>query len=97
MGRFDVYEMGDGFALDCQADVHRQLKTRFVVPMRLSSDGYPAKSTLNPSFKIGGMELVMITEFASTVFVSELGERIGSLDQHHPEIIEALDLLISGF
>lgn len=97
MGRFDVYQMKGGFALDCQADIHRQLKTRFVVPMRLSTDGYPAKSRLNPSFKLGDIELVMITEFASTVFVSELGERIGSLDQHHPEIIEALDLLISGF
>lgn len=97
MGRFDVYKMGEGFALDCQADIHRQLKTRFVVPMRLSTGGYPAKRRLNPKFKLGENELVMITEFASTVFLAELGERVGSLDQHHPEIIDALDLLISGF
>lgn len=97
MGRFDVYKMGDGFALDCQADIHRQLKTRFIVPMRSSAEGYPLKGKLNPSFKLADMELVMITEFASTVFVSELGEWIGSLDQYHPEIIDALDLLISGF
>lgn len=96
MARFDVYQMGKGFALDCQADIHRQLKTRFVVPMRLAAEGYPVKTGLNPSFHLNGVELVMITEFASAVFVSELGERIGSLDQHHPEIIQALDLLISG-
>lgn len=97
MARFDVYRMGDGFALDCQADIHRQLKTRFVVPMRLVAEGYPAKRGLNPSFALNGLELVMITEFASAVFVAELGERMGSLDQYHPEIIQALDLLISGF
>lgn len=97
MGRFDVYRLGDGFALDCQADIHRQLNTRFVVPMRLAAEGYPAKRGLNPSFTLNGLNLVMIAEFASTVFVSELGERIGSLDQYHSEIIQALDLLISGF
>ena len=97
MSRFDVYRMGDGFALDCQADIHRQLSTRFVVPMRLASEDYPTKRGLNPAFTLNGLELVMITEFASTVFVSELGERIGSLDPYHSDIIQALDLLISGF
>ena len=97
MARFDVYRMGDAYALDCQANIHRQLKTRFIVPMRLAEEGYPAKAGLNPSFNLNGLKLVMITEFASAVFMSELGERVGSLDQHHPEVIQALDFLISGF
>lgn len=97
MARFDVYRMRDGYALDCQANIHRQLKTRLIVPMQSAAEGYPAKSGLNPTFNLNGLELVMITEFASAVFVSELGEHIGSLDQYHPEIIQALDLLISGF
>ena len=97
MARFGVYQMGDGYALDCQADIHRQLKTRFVVPMRLATEGYPTKAGLNPSFELNGLQLVMITEFASTVFTSELGDHIGSLEGHHPEIIQSLDLLISGF
>jgi toxin CcdB len=96
MARLDVYRMADGFALDCQAEIHRQLNTRFVVPMRLEADGYPVKAGLNPIFDLNGYKLVMITEFASAVFVSELGEHIGSLDHYNPQIIQALDLLISG-
>ncbi len=97
MARFDVYRFADDLVLDCQSDVHSHFNTRFVVPMRDASQGYPVKQRLNPAFDLDGARVIMLTEFASTVRVRQLGERVGSLAHHHDVIVDALDFLMSGY
>lgn len=98
MARFAVYARrdGPGFVLDCQADLLRGLNTRFVVPLLPEGEAPRPAARLNPSFSIDGERVVMVTQFAAAISVHELGERVASLDERSDEILNALDLLISG-
>ena len=48
-------------------------------------------------FELDGKSYVMVTQFAAAVPVAELGERVASLGDHDTVILNALDMLISGF
>lgn len=98
MARFSVYRNGDGlYLLDCQADVLSHFNTRFVVPL-LAKDIAPIPADrLNPEFTVAGQPLVMCTQFASAVRQCELATFVVSLSNQNDVIIEALDMLISGF
>jgi toxin CcdB len=98
MARFDVYRMKDGeTVVDCQADIHRHLDTRFIIPLVPFADDYPLKAGLNPIVTMDDARLVLVAEFASTVFVRDLRKKIGTLDDQHDKITRALDFLTSGF
>jgi len=95
MTRFDVYRRldGPGYLLDLQADILRDLNTRFVAPL-LPPNGAPrAAARLNPVFSIESQPHVMVTQFAGAVRVSELGSCVGSLLSQDTAIVAALDLL----
>jgi len=99
MARYDVHlnPSGPGYLLDCQADVLSGLTTRLVVPL-LPPDVAPIPSRrLNPSFLVGEDRLVMMTHFAASVPLRALGQRIGSLAEQHDAIIEAFDMLLTGY
>lgn len=99
MARFDVYREpeGDGYLLDVQANLLGHLNTRIVVPlMRLADSPKPAKG-LNPEFTIGDTQVVMITQFLSAVPLAVLKQPVATLDLHHTEIVDAIDLLLQGF
>ena len=98
MARFDVYRMKDGeTVIDCQADIHRHLDTRFIVPLVPFAADYPLKAHLNPIVDMEGTRFVLVAEFASTVFVRDMRKKISTLDDHHDQITRALDFLTSGF
>jgi toxin CcdB len=98
MARFDVYCNSAGLhLLDCQADLLDHLNTRFVVPLLLTGDAPMPADRLNPEFDVAGLNLIMCTQFASTVRQSELVTFVASLSAKNDVIIEALDMLISGF
>jgi len=98
MARFDVYRNVDGtLLLDCQANILSSLNTRFVVPL-LPPDGAPvAGYGLNPSFQVEGKSLVMYTQYAASVPVRELGPSVASLAAEADKVVNALDMLISGY
>lgn len=99
MARYDVHRnpSGPGYLLDCQADVLADLTTRLVVPL-LPPEVAPIPSRrLNPSFTIEQETLVMMTHFAASVPKRALGEKIGSLSSQHDAIIEAFDMLLTGY
>jgi toxin CcdB len=52
---------------------------------------------LNPLFELEGNSYVMATQFAAAVPVAELGEKAGSLRDQDTVILNAIDMLISGF
>lgn len=100
MARFDVHSRPDGrpgFLLDCQADLLGDLNTRFVVPLLPEAEAPRPASRLNPLFEIGGKRVVMVTQFAAAIPARELGERAGSLAERQDDVLNALDMLISGF
>jgi len=96
MAQFDVYRLGNGLVIDCQADLLDQLNSRFVVPLLARADAPPPANRLNPIFAIAGKDYVMATQWASAVPRKELGEVIASLADRSFEITGALDVLISG-
>ena len=99
MARFDVYRLrqSGGLVLDCQADLLADLKTRFVVPLLPEAKGPKAADRLNPIFHFAGGSFVMVTQFAATVHVRELGDVIASLQREEIAIANALDMLLTGY
>jgi toxin CcdB len=99
MAKYEVFRRrsGPGYLLDCQADLLSQLNTRFVVPLLLAREAPKPAARLNPVFDLEGQSYVMTTQFAAAVAAAELGERVASLGDHDTVILNALDMLISGF
>ncbi len=99
MAKYDVFRRrsGAGYLLDCQADLLSQLNTRLVVPLLPAREAPKPAARLNPVFELEGKPYVMMTQFAAAVPVTELGEEIVSLSDRDIDIINALDMLISGF
>jgi toxin CcdB len=98
MARFDVYELRKGgLVLDCQADLLRDLKTRFVVPLLVEEAAPRAAVRLNPVFQFSGGSYVMVTQFAAAVHVRELGDVVASLKREATAITNALDMLLTGY
>lgn len=88
--------MGDGLVLVVQADLLAALNTRVVVPLLPRSEAPAPARGLNPVFAMAEQEVVMATQFIAAVPKSELGAALGSLDAHHVQITQALDLLLQG-
>ena len=97
MARFDVYKMDGGTVVDCQTDILRHLKTRFVIPLLPEELEPPETEILNPSFLIEGSYYVLFPQFASSVRVSDLNVKMSSLADNDTEIMRAIDMLVSGF
>ena len=97
MARFDLYQDGENFLLDVQADTLDDLNTCVVVPVRLPHTAPMPARRLNPTFEIAGGRYIMVTQFIAAVPESELGQVIGSLSEHRDAITAALDMLFQGF
>ena len=98
MARFDVYRNigGEGYLLDCQADLLSDLNTRLVAPLLPETAAPRPAGRLNPIFDIDGARHVMVTQFAAAVMARDLEPKIASFAQHDREIGNALDLLLTG-
>jgi toxin CcdB len=85
-----------GYWLDCQTDFLEAYNIRFVVPLVPAEQAPRLARKLNPVFQIAGMPFVMLTQYAGSIKLNELGEPAGSLANHHIEIVGAFDFLITG-
>jgi toxin CcdB len=97
--QFDVYRnVGEpGYLLDCQADALSSLSTRVVVPL-FPPDYAPLPSRrLNPVLRVGDEDVVMMTHFAAAVPRRTLGDVVGSLANEHMAIMNAFDMLLTGY
>lgn len=97
MSQFDVYRVADHYVLDCQADILRDLNTRFVVPLMPVEQAPKPATRLNPTFDIGTDAYILGTQFAATIPASELKVPVTSLCEHRFTIVNALGMLISGY
>jgi toxin CcdB len=99
MARFDVFRsrIGGEYILDCQADILKHLNTRFCVPLMPPDQAPIAGERLNPEFQVGGEQVRMVTQFAAAVPVRELGTIVDNLAHEHSAIINAIDMLTTGY
>ena len=98
MARFDVFKTINGsYALDCQADFLEHLGTRFVLPLLPPELEPKVAERLNPVFIIGEQRYVLYPQFAASLSKSELGSYVISLAKEHLKIMDALDMLITGY
>ncbi len=98
MAQFDVNYSSDGSALllDCQSDLISYFDTRLVVPL-VPLQFAEKLSRLHPVFQVDGDSYIMATQLASAVASADIGARLTSLSDHRDEIMNALDMLISGY
>lgn len=98
MAQFDVYAEAAGHVLllDCQTDLLSDLNTRLMVPLMPPAIAPSPAGRLNPAFRIDQQDYVMITQFAGAVGVRELGPKVASLAEHDWQIMNALDVLLTG-
>ena len=97
MARFDVHSYdGEGYLLDCQADVLGDFETRFVIPL-LPAEGARHATRLHPLFEIDGRSFVMVTHLAGAIPIRDLGQRVISLREEHDRIMNGLDMLLTGY
>lgn len=99
MAQFDLFMRrgGPGLLLDCQTDMLARLNTRFVVPA-LPQDSVPAAIThLNPVLEFESQRFVLLPQNAATVLLRDLGQAIGSFAEHRFAIMNALDMLLTGY
>ena len=99
MARFHVYRVrGEtALALDVQADLLDQIKTRVVVPLiPLTPDMIPI-ARLNPVLSVLGQSFLMRTQALVAIPVSELTDDVADLSNHQDKINSAIDFLLQGF
>lgn len=96
MARYDLFSDGDQYLLDVQADALDHLNTCVVIPVRRPENAPKPARRLNPSVLIDGKQFILVTQYATAMRRSELGEHAGDLSQHYDEIVAALDMLFQG-
>lgn len=99
MARLDVYRnpQGPGYLLDVQADLLGMLNTRMAVPLLPPSEAPKPAGRLNPVFEVDGATVVMVTQFMAAIPAAELRTPVASLLPVHTAVIDAIDMLLSGF
>lgn len=98
VARFDVHRRldGPGYLIDLQANILRDLNTRFVAPLLPPGDAPLPAVRLNPVLTVEGRPHVMVTQFAGTVPVADLGPCVDNLTAEDTVIVAALDMLIGA-
>jgi toxin CcdB len=104
MAQFDVYANSNRetcdlfpFLLDVQAEILDNLPTRVVVPLLTRSAISKPIPVLNPVFEIQQTEVIMSTPQLVGVNSYILGTKVCSVKEKRDVIIEALDLLFTGY
>jgi toxin CcdB len=99
MARLDVHlnPGGPGYLLDCQSDMLSHLSTRLVVPLLPPNLAPDLGQRLTPKVRVEGQEMIMMTNFTASVPRSTLGRIVGSLAQEHSVVMDAFDMLLTGY
>jgi len=83
--------------LDIQADMLSALLTRAVVPMyRREAVAGQVMTRLTPMVEFEGAEYVLMVPELAGISRRQLGPSLGILPKGRPEVIAALDLLVTG-
>ncbi len=102
MAQFDVHRNPGRhheripFVVIVQSSLYDAYRRRVVVPLvSKSSLGKIANSRFNPTFRIKGQSVVLHPLEVVSVATKDLGELVGSLEEHSEAVIGALDELLT--
>ena len=85
------------YLLDVQADLLRDLAARVVVPLaRPEVLGDIVATRLNPIFRIGDADVVLVTQEIAAVPAKTPRPKVTNLAERRNDIVNALDLLLAG-
>ena len=104
MARFDVYPNPDRterslipFLLDIQSDHIKGMQTRVVVPLWHAALLELQLETVNPTFEVAELTVVMDTPSLGAVPIATLGRAVDNLSVQQLAIQNALDTLFGGY
>lgn len=97
MAQFDVYERGEMYLLDCQADILDNLATRSVAPLFPVDLSVEPTRRLNPVFTIENQPFIFMPQLVAAVPVKQLGRPVASLLAERDAVIAAFDMLFTGY
>ncbi len=104
MAQFEVYENPNRasrktypFLLDIQSDLLSDLRTTVVIPLcPVAAVGGDVITKLCPVVSIDGKRFVALSNQLAGVDRKMLGKAVADLSRYRPEIIAALDFIVSG-
>jgi toxin CcdB len=79
-----------------QSDLFGALGTRVVAPLLPSSRRADVLDRLNPEFEINGITYILSTTELAGVPTRALGRTVATVQERRPDILAALDFLITG-
>lgn len=86
------------FLLDVQSELLADLGTRVVVPLyRREAAGAQAMTRLTPALRFQGQDLVAMVPELAGIPLRRLGPMLGDLAGARAELLQAIDLLLTGF
>jgi toxin CcdB len=86
------------FLLDVQSDLLAPLSTRMVVPLyRQDVGGLKTMKRLTPVIHFQEQTLVAMVPEMAGIHLRDLGREAGNLPGIRTEILQAIDLLLTGF
>jgi toxin CcdB len=105
MGQFTVHKNPSArtrndipYLLDVQCDLFSVLATRVVVPLyRLETLGSATMAKLTPVLRFQDQNLVAMVPELAGVARRNLGPAVGDLASARAELLQAMDLLLTGF
>ena len=103
MARYDVYRNPSPkgraampYLLDVQADVLAILDTRVVIPLAPDRPIPGVPKALQPTVLVEGQPMMVLTPLVSAMARSGLGPLVGNVSGDGPELLRALDFLLTG-
>lgn len=103
MKQFDIYVNTDEdlkeaypYFVDIQTDLLCDLNSRVVLPIIPTVDAKKYPSNLCPVIDISAKKYALLTHQVTTVPVSFLKEKVGSILFNRDEIVSSIDFLITG-
>lgn len=103
MPQFTVYKNNNRktreqypYLVDVQADLLEDMNTRVVIPLTSADTLHRPLKTLTPIISVEGESYIALTPQLAGIARSRLGEPVTNVHDQRTELINALDLLISG-
>jgi toxin CcdB len=104
MAQLDVYENSDAesstdipFLLDIQHELHKQLRTRMIVPLVRTTAQRSTLDALCPRFVIAGQNVFASVPEMSSYPAQALGPKVHNLESQRSALFSAVDFLLNGF
>ncbi|WEK02746.1 MAG: CcdB family protein [Candidatus Devosia phytovorans] len=97
MARYDVFRLGDGLVVDVQTNYLSDIVSRLVVPLEPLQNTARRTRRLNPILQFDGGSYVLLPQQMASVSIRILTHRLGSIAEYHDDIMDAIDVLLTGF